>query len=364
MSTRLSSSRSSAGPILFSALLAFVALGLIVAAIWAAGPFAGTTGRPVLPAVSVIGVLVGIGFAVLAMVVYRLHPGMAADAPTLRASSDQHDDFSPWKAAVTALVVALGGTLAFLGIAGWAITWFDASIRLPMLIVVALVGLLAAIAFVVIAIGIFNLKDPTQALGLPAGSVQAIIALSLILLFVTMTVFLVVHVGRAAPNSPSIDIAKQVLAVLGTLVTAVSSFYFGSRSSTEAVRSSQLPPRDGMAGNRRRSPAPGGDQSGTSTAGSASASGAAPGAGGTPGETSGDATRPAGVPDDHGTASEAPGALASGEGLPSESATEAATPAESAGAPAAESTVPMEPDAGELAEADAERAPRGDHSVG
>ncbi|MBV9109644.1 MAG: hypothetical protein JO306_09590, partial [Gemmatimonadetes bacterium] len=143
--------------------------------------------------------------------------------------------------------MALGGTLAFLAIAGWVINWFEDAVRLPMLIVVALVALLAAIAFVVIAFGVFRLVNGTQALGLPAGSVQAIIALSLILLFATMTVFLVVVINKNNTSTAAVDITKQVLTILGTLVTAVSSFYFGSRSTTDAVRGTQIPrdPDDG-----------------------------------------------------------------------------------------------------------------------
>jgi hypothetical protein len=79
-----------------------------------------------------------------------------------------------------------------------------------------------------------RLTSSSAALGLPEGSIRAIIALVLILVFVVMSiflfnaVFLADGVGPAARNNA----ATQVLAVLGTLVTAVAAFYFGTSAVT------------------------------------------------------------------------------------------------------------------------------------
>jgi hypothetical protein len=144
--------------------------------------------------------------------------------------------------------------------------------------VVALLGVLAAMA---IAFKTMHLANQTQALGLPEGSVRAVIALSLILIFAVVTVYLfsdlsnctsVVEVDKSGkpiktvsapvststvvtttagttstivtttdPNKPlpvsdeqkaraaaSQDFAKQLLIMLGTLITSLTSFYFGS----------------------------------------------------------------------------------------------------------------------------------------
>jgi len=137
------------------------------------------------------------------------------------------------------VLVAFLGTLGLLAGAGRILgDVHEQEVKLPLLIVVAVVGLLGSISLVVIAFAIFRLVDRTQALGLPDGSVRAIIALMLIVLFATMTVFLVAKINgaAAAANSSVVDVAKQVLTILGTLVTAVSSFYFGSRSTADGMK--------------------------------------------------------------------------------------------------------------------------------
>jgi hypothetical protein len=126
-----------------------------------------------------------------------------------------------------------------------------------------------------------NLSDPKQALGLPDGSVRAVIALSLVVLFAILSVFLysslassgqtlttnqlnptqfkafqdspagkqilwvdqngspksptfVVHY-RDAPDPTSQDFAKQLLVLIGTLMTSVAGFYFGAQTATSAA---------------------------------------------------------------------------------------------------------------------------------
>lgn len=221
-------------------VLVLAGIGLLAVAGWAAGLFGAVGSGPLFTALAVAGALVGTGFLALAAAVFWLPLAQAVSlpvhAPQEAGDSTRYGRFSPWRSATKSLVAALGGTLGFLAISGWVISTLDHHLQLPLLIVVLLIGLLSAIAFVVIAFGIFRLVDRTQALGLPPGSVQAIIALSLILLFVTLTVFLVLQMKNRQPTDPSVDVAKQVLTVLGTLVTAVSAFYFGSRSTTDAVR--------------------------------------------------------------------------------------------------------------------------------
>lgn len=145
--------------------------------------------------------------------------------------------FSPWLAAMTVVLVAFLGTLGLVAGSGRALGRLtEQEIKLPLLVVVSVVGLLGSISLVVIAFGIFRLVDRTQALGLPDGSVRAIIALLLIVLFVTMTVFLVARISGPTANANVVDVAKQVLTILGTLVTAVSSFYFGSRAASDGAK--------------------------------------------------------------------------------------------------------------------------------
>lgn len=122
-----------------------------------------------------------------------------------------------------------------------------------------------------------GLADRNAAMGLPQGSIRAILALGLVLIFAVMAMglFSQVHqaghvvssvgltqaqldaippgeiagqraraesgetvfdVDRLLPGSEaSDDIAKQLVTILGTLVVAVSAFYFGANSSVQAA---------------------------------------------------------------------------------------------------------------------------------
>jgi hypothetical protein len=130
---------------------------------------------------------------------------------------------------------------------------------------------------------VLNLANATQPLGLPEGSVRAVIALMLLVLFAIVSIFLynsvangnqqiitnvtaeqladlrkqvpviftlpatgngpfTVHVRTT--NSAGDDLAKQLIVLLGTLVTAVSSFYFGANTVASAIakRDNVAPP--------------------------------------------------------------------------------------------------------------------------
>jgi hypothetical protein len=128
------------------------------------------------------------------------------------------------------------------------------------------------------------LDDKTQAMGLPDGSIRSIIALTLVLLFGSLPIYLFNRVAGSGamlppiaglgpdaqaqaaqsykdyspifvkvpnpdksgeftytmyfrqPADPSgVDFAKQMLVLLGTLATSVASFYFGSKTATSAA---------------------------------------------------------------------------------------------------------------------------------
>jgi len=153
----------------------------------------------------------------------------------------------------------------------------DISTRLPLLAITGVMALLASLALVSVVFSLADLSDKTQALGLPEGSVRAVIALSLIVLFaITAVYFHSSFAGRGLQrtealtdqqasefrsklrsdefvftepsgntSAPSIvvyrlgsqasdDFAKQVFTLIGTLMTAVASFYFASRSGAQS----------------------------------------------------------------------------------------------------------------------------------
>ncbi len=186
-------------------------------------------------------------------------------------------------------IVALIGTVLMMG--GF---WQESEVALPVMLITGLISLLVAIASIVAVFKTLNLANRDFALGLPQGTVRAMIALSLILIFMTTSVFLfgqlskgiitesidfpmeridlvkerilslekrvvekthvvdgeevpVTHVvdGKEVPvdpdtfydvklvrdvNEASKDFAKQILTTVSTLVVALAGFYFGAKS--------------------------------------------------------------------------------------------------------------------------------------
>jgi hypothetical protein len=158
-------------------------------------------------------------------------------------------------------------------------------LMLPIVIVGGVLVLLVTLALTAFVFAGINLSDKTQALGLPEGSVRSVIALSLILLFAIVSIFIFSSLSatgkieatmpltqeardlfkKGVPNSQYLfdqttgsgadtkyivyyrqvanpaaeDFGKQLLAILATLVTAVSSFYFGAKTAGLAGTSGQ-----------------------------------------------------------------------------------------------------------------------------
>jgi hypothetical protein len=147
----------------------------------------------------------------------------------------------------------------------------------PVILVGGLVALIAAIALLVSLLRALGLEDRRFALGMPDGSIRAIIAVMLILLFAMMAVFLYIDTAagggtnsleaisketldaipgtqlirvRPSRSDPtrfdatvrldrsqaSSDIAKQLVTTVSTLVVAISAFYFGAQSVESARR--------------------------------------------------------------------------------------------------------------------------------
>jgi hypothetical protein len=169
-------------------------------------------------------------------------------------------------------------------------------VGLPILAVFGIMVLLGSLAITAALFARLKLSNKDQALALPEGSVRAAIALSLIVLFAIISIMLyqsnsepykidglteeekkgvlqdlktqviavapngcaastpppcsaadkryAVHV-RVQPGQESTDIAKQLLTLIGTLMTAVTSFYFASRAAEPSARktAADTPPK-------------------------------------------------------------------------------------------------------------------------
>jgi hypothetical protein len=163
-----------------------------------------------------------------------------------------------------ASIIALVAVVILVGL-GWAVLQGNVhdEYRLPVIAVFAIAAMFAVIAFVAAVYQSAQLSS-TQALGLPEGSVRALIALSLIVVFTVITLFMLARLttsqqvctdlaaaikSAAGAGDASIkeaiavvstrqqaaqDLAKQLLTMLGTLLAAISSFYFGSSAAASA----------------------------------------------------------------------------------------------------------------------------------
>jgi hypothetical protein len=165
----------------------------------------------------------------------------------------------------------------------FAANWLDDSgtfppeIVLPLIVIVGVVALLATLAITAATFGLFGIADKGEALGLPAGSVQAVIALGLILIFAVVALYassssaskeftstglsaaevkaipaeeiLAKEVETPAKGAPPTykitrrvqdealkDLNTQLLTTVSTLVIAVAGFYFGSKSVQEGSK--------------------------------------------------------------------------------------------------------------------------------
>jgi hypothetical protein len=110
-------------------------------------------------------------------------------------------------------------------------------VRLVAGFVFGLAFLLSIISGIVAAFHALDLTSSKSAFGLPEGSIRAIIALVLILIFVVMAVYLVEAVFlETSASTEAQNAATQILATVGTLVAAVAAFYFGTAAVTAGTK--------------------------------------------------------------------------------------------------------------------------------
>lgn len=158
------------------------------------------------------------------------------------------DTSNSWKSSERLQIIILIGVLlvgALLGVSGWELIKVRAAdvnsaVVLPLLAIGGLLALLIVLALVSVFFQTLGLADRAQALALPEGSVRAVIALGLIVLFAILSIYLYASL-RTEPSASAVgvDVAKQILTVVGTLVTAVASFYFGANTVASAQKAAK-----------------------------------------------------------------------------------------------------------------------------
>lgn len=157
---------------------------------------------------------------------------------------------------------------------------YPAEILLSVLLGISVIALVVALTFAAFIFTHLKLASSDNTLGLPQGSIRAVIALSLILIFMISSVFLYEQVStpahtqfidisqaeydniskelvyfaqphpvngtnvtrytiqlQTAQNVDSVDIAKQIITTVSTLVVAVAGFYFGTNAVAAATKS-------------------------------------------------------------------------------------------------------------------------------
>lgn len=187
---------------------------------------------------------------------------------------------SDWgKHALGLLIVLLVCSLAY-GFRALTQLGFKEQTQLPLLAIGGVILLILVLTIVSMVFSLLGLTNKDQAMGLPEGSIRSVIAISLIVLFAILAVFLYdgIKYGteyrienlpdaarlqfikdhpaaeniqslahKESPDSPPVydliyssatptsdDFAKQLLVLLGTLMTAVTSFYLGAGTATAA----------------------------------------------------------------------------------------------------------------------------------
>ena len=135
-------------------------------------------------------------------------------------------------AAVSVSVVTIGTVNATL--------LTKAQVQIPIVLIASVLALLGGLSFIVIVLSHLKLTTPRYALGMPEGSIRAVLAISLLFLFMILSVFLYGTLSQVdatdAAKSSAIDIAKQLVTTVATLAASVAGFYFGAASVTAAAR--------------------------------------------------------------------------------------------------------------------------------
>ena len=197
-----------------------------------------------------------------------------------------------WKVGA-AVLLSIATIVVVLVCAAFVFRDMPREIGLPILAITGIVLLLGTLAIVAITFSLFGIDDPKQALGLPDGSIRAAIALSLIVLFGIFAVYFYSSLSdrtpdqvtsieglstesanafktnlangrfladvmkevtkdgktvethkiffKSGPDPASVDFAKQLMTLMGTLVTAIASFYFGSKAAAPQAAPTPAP---------------------------------------------------------------------------------------------------------------------------
>ena len=138
------------------------------------------------------------------------------------------NDNSSEKSLTAAVALGFVLLLAVACAVGFAVTTKQEAIAIPLFVATTFFLLLFAVGLFIVFFSSLQLADKTQALGLPEGSIRALIALILMLLFAGVSLYLHFKLGTATKDSGQKEFANQFFTTISTLVTTVVGFYFGA----------------------------------------------------------------------------------------------------------------------------------------
>jgi hypothetical protein len=120
-------------------------------------------------------------------------------------------------------------------------------LALGLIIVLGVCVLTVLLFLMAAAFNALGLSDDREALSLPQGSISAMIALLLILVWaiISIYVFRFVAFGSGGTNggasADGVKLAQQLFTTMSTLVVAISAFYFGTSSAAVTRRRQETP---------------------------------------------------------------------------------------------------------------------------
>lgn len=117
-----------------------------------------------------------------------------------------------------------------------SLTFYSGHVELNIGLIVVIGASVLLVLLFIMATGFkaLNMADAQQALGLPEGSVRAMMALLLIMTWIIVSVYLFLILPSSATDTVNSRFAQQFYATMSTLVAAIVAFYFGSRTAAAA----------------------------------------------------------------------------------------------------------------------------------
>jgi hypothetical protein len=140
----------------------------------------------------------------------------------------------------------------------------NTEIVIGMILVLGVSVLLLLLFLIAVGFNALNLSDPGEALGLPQGSIRALIALLLILVWVIVSIFLFTGIIPldSIKNADAVKLGQQFYTTMSTLVVAISAFYFGSNSIRSGQNKQAPNASQGQQGNQQQGNQQAGQQQG------------------------------------------------------------------------------------------------------